>query len=181
LFLRPFETSAPRTAASIHLGSVVVVCILAALSMPGLPMANGASSPKLVRVIGAPETNKPCGNQTWPYIEERCLTQASAPNAPTRSAQTPQPQPQAASAASTSGAGNPSAELSPLTAVNGPVVPGKAASRDTDSRSTTADAGAAHAATTGIASAEDEQQLPVQPEPPRKRHRHHGFFFGFRF
>ena len=178
MFLRPFETSAPRTAASIHLGSVVVVCILAALSMPGLPMANGASSPKLVRVIGAPETNKTCGNQTWPYIDEPCLTRAAAPNAPGPTPSTQTPPLQAASAVPATG--NPSAELTPLTASGGKVIPGKvSASTAAANAPLAATTGAPRASTDGVASANDDE-LP--PEPRRKpRHHRHGFFFGFRF
>ena len=134
-------SNAPRLAASLNLAGVVVVCFLAALSMPGMPAASHAShalSSKRVSAIDA-------------Y------------------------------------AGNPSAELSPLTAVNHRIVPGTgAASAETDSALSASDmdTDAVRPSTTGMAAAEPDDEPPpaaTRPEPHRqKHHRHHVWFLGFR-
>lgn len=137
--------------------------------MPGLPMAN--SVPKPVRLVGAPETGMPCGERTWPYRGEGCLSHAKENGAPAQS-----------NAPQASGAeGNPSAELTPLTASGGKVIPGKAsASGAPGASAAAANTSARHASTDGTASADDEQPMP-ESRQQKRHHRHHGFFFGFRF
>ena len=69
-----------RTAATFNLAIVLIACVLAALAMPGLPVANPGSAAlrdvSPVRVVGAPGSERPCSEQTWPYLEARCLTRA---------------------------------------------------------------------------------------------------------
>jgi len=107
---------ARRLGATLTLTGVVTVNVLATVLLPGLSTDATATAkqvpPAPVRIVGAPDpkfVNTPtdgvrgregCEDQTWPYIESRCLTRTtttaaplvdstrSAPNAPAKSTQT---------------------------------------------------------------------------------------------
>ena len=106
---------ARRLGATLTLMGVVTVNVLATLLLPGLSTDATATtkqvSPAPVRIVGAPDPKfldsvggrEGCADQTWPYIESRCLTRTttaaaplmvstrSAPSAPAQSPQTAPP------------------------------------------------------------------------------------------
>jgi len=86
----PDAPNATRIAASLNLVAVVGGVALAALFMPG-PPANSSVSRVVepVRVVGAPGAEKACSQQTWPYIDARCLKRAPAESKPTTAAVKP--------------------------------------------------------------------------------------------
>ena len=101
-----------RLGATLTLMGVVAVNVLATLLLPGLSTDATATTkqvpPAPVRIVGGPDPKfldsvggrEGCADQTWPYIESRCLTRTttaaaplmdsarSAPSAPAQSLQT---------------------------------------------------------------------------------------------
>ncbi|MBI4276169.1 MAG: hypothetical protein HY659_15860, partial [Rhizobiales bacterium] len=113
------HTCDPRLAASVTLASVLFVLISGAMLALNPPLkaysqrshaiadAPGAAPAKSVRVVGTePRAQVPCEQQTWPHIDQRCLSSTSA-----------KPVPPAADRA------KDDAKLSPLTATGSAVVP----------------------------------------------------------
>ena len=85
---------AARDAASLTLIGVVVVSVIAALFAPVLPTGPASTTkltqPAPVRIVDTRKTKvedvaratEGCAEQTWPYIEARCLTRATNIAAP---------------------------------------------------------------------------------------------------
>ena len=80
-----------RVAVSLTLMGVVTVGVLAALSQPALSTRTAAkqTTPAPVRVVDAPRAvvdapraKEGCAEQTWPYVEARCLTRDAKNAAP---------------------------------------------------------------------------------------------------
>jgi hypothetical protein len=79
----------PRASASVVIAGMVLglsLVIALAIAPPGQPLAPRASGEKVapppaadkVTVIsGTPQSDLPCTEQTWPYIDRRCLTEST--------------------------------------------------------------------------------------------------------
>jgi hypothetical protein len=78
-----------RSAASVTLGGLLAVSLLAALTQPATTRAamrqTGPGS--AVRVVGAPILKeRGCAEQAWPYVEPRCLARDAKNSAPSENA-----------------------------------------------------------------------------------------------
>jgi hypothetical protein len=62
----------------------VAVSVLAALSLPALSTRTETkqATPAPVRIVGAPGAKEGCAEQTWPYMDARCLTRDANNAAP---------------------------------------------------------------------------------------------------
>lgn len=84
------RSASERSAASINLAGLLFVALTAAIWQPDLRLVSRAAEearplaapPAAVTIIGATPRGKECSEQTWPYIERRCLSYA-APGANT--------------------------------------------------------------------------------------------------
>lgn len=69
------------------------IAMPATKSEPGGAASDSMSAPSPIKIIGASTGSVPCEQQTWPYIERRCLTEAP-PRKDEPSAQAAAPAPQ---------------------------------------------------------------------------------------
>lgn len=68
-----------RISASLILAATLTLGVVAAIGLPSVAKgtAKTAAVPANVRVVDAPQRKEGCAEQTWPYIEARCLTRAA--------------------------------------------------------------------------------------------------------
>ena len=199
--LQEAPSVAERVTASLTLMGVVAVSVFAALSLPALSTSPTTTATKQmpavsVRIVDAPRAKEGCAEQTWPYIEARCLTRAAnnaAPLANTGPSKSALPVAPSASAPQVV----PSA---PQIAVAEPVAPVRSKSLPSDPQPTARDAAntsvvmtadaraatiagpaAASLAMTSLAAVEEPKVRPRAERRRRAIHSSHSFgLFGFR-
>ena len=76
---QPYVTA--RVSATLIVLTALALGIVGSLVLPspakGIGKTSTAAPPALVRVVNAPDLNKDCAEQTWPYLAAHCLTRAA--------------------------------------------------------------------------------------------------------
>jgi hypothetical protein len=76
---QPYVTA--RVSATLIVLTALALGIVGSLALPspakGIGKTSTAAPPAPVRVVNAPDLNKDCAEQTWPYLAAHCLTRAA--------------------------------------------------------------------------------------------------------